>query len=1165
MRIRIPELFCSVIIIHICFGLFGSAFAQIGIWTSEAELESLPTSGLAWEALLAAADEANPVDVTVANQNSNNNIEILAAAIVYARTGTRSYKNKVEDALDRLRGKPGGTTLAWARETGAYVMAADLIGYRKSSFRSWCKKMAQTYVASDGITMLEMFKWRPNNWGAMAFGSLAAIYAYREDDNKLDEIRDHWINMVKGPTPDEVEYGLDLSWHDKENDLRMINPKGARRSGINIDGIIPDDLRRGGPRDEPPVYTGYPWEHLQGLITAARILDRAGKSIWTIDDDAIYRAAYCLQVRFEEEYGGWIAQNNDKWMIPFLDAAYGTTWTNNYSANDTLVWEAGKISGWAYVVLEEIDPRPDEPKNLTAELVSSSEVELNWEDLANNESGFRVDRSADGGNSFTRIATVSKNVTRYLDEDLSGSAQYCYRVYAYNGDGNSGYSNAECVFTPPAAPVLSSAFSPDENSISLFWQDNSPDESGFYLERSSGSDANFEPFMDFPENVTSYTDTSLSASTTYCYRLQAFNEAGESVYSNVKCTITQPVTPEGFQASIDTDSTIALFWSNSAGGEFEIQIERSADTSSTFQTIALVDHTQNTFIDTAIATSMRYCYRLRMANPSGQSSPTAEICLATRPSAPSALMAVSVDTGIMLTWEDSTVDETGFIVERSEDGGESYHQLVQLPADTTHYLDTAISLSSEYCYRIQGYNDSGRSDFSQPACMGTAPAAPEMSHAMLIGEAAIQIEWRDNSPDEAGFAIERSEDNRLTFSLLATVEENIHQYQDTSVTELREYCYRVTAFNASGSSPVSDILCKTTPMHSPDGLSGIGVGTTTVLHWNDNSREEAGFIIERSDDGGGEFFLVGSVAANQQQFSDDRHQPAGEFCYRVRAFRNETLSGYSETTCVTFPARDNFRDFFAIGEENLIGSVASTHSETVSNDNVYQVIHERINRENRRPVSKLIHQWEFEIESGAFLTFYLQAHKNASENENFVFSYSTDNINFIDMITVQETADENQYATFALPNTIRNTIYIQVRDTNPLPERAVNAVNIDHMFIRSESNAILDGKGLTGARSVADAGAIPEAVFLDQNYPNPFNPETIISFGLPEAGNVKLVVYNILGQETHVLVDGHLGAGFHSRRWNGKNAAGNAVHSGIYFYRLEVGSEVRFKKMIMLK
>ena len=85
------------------------------------------------------------------------------------------------------------------------------------------------------------------------------------------------------------------------------------------------------------------------------------------------------------------------------------------------------------------------------------------------------------------------------------------------------------------------------------------------------------------------------------------------------------------------------------------------------------------------------------------------------------------------------------------------------------------------------------------------------------------------------------------------------------------------------------------------------------------------------------------------------------------------------------------------------------------------------------------------------------------------------------------------------------------------------------------------------------------------NFPNPFNPETVIKFNLPQASPVTLKVYNILGQVVNTLVDEPLSAGSHSVRWDGKNAQGRDVASGVYFYRISAGGHESIEKMTLLR
>lgn len=100
---------------------------------------------------------------------------------------------------------------------------------------------------------------------------------------------------------------------------------------------------------------------------------------------------------------------------------------------------------------------------------------------------------------------------------------------------------------------------------------------------------------------------------------------------------------------------------------------------------------------------------------------------------------------------------------------------------------------------------------------------------------------------------------------------------------------------------------------------------------------------------------------------------------------------------------------------------------------------------------------------------------------------------------------------------------------------------------------------------------IPQTFDLAQNYPNPFNPTTTIKYALPEAANVNLSVYNILGQRVATLTNEVHAAGYYEARWTGRNDAGQQVATGVYFYRIEAtatGSSAKFtslKKMLLLK
>ena len=104
-----------------------------------------------------------------------------------------------------------------------------------------------------------------------------------------------------------------------------------------------------------------------------------------------------------------------------------------------------------------------------------------------------------------------------------------------------------------------------------------------------------------------------------------------------------------------------------------------------------------------------------------------------------------------------------------------------------------------------------------------------------------------------------------------------------------------------------------------------------------------------------------------------------------------------------------------------------------------------------------------------------------------------------------------------------------------------------------------------------DNEMLPAKFSLSQNYPNPFNPTTTISYQIPKSGNVKLEIFNIVGQKVRTLINKKQKADCYNVTWDGKNEAGNSIASGIYFYRLSVNagqkenSFVKSKKMLFVK
>ncbi|MYA21712.1 MAG: T9SS type A sorting domain-containing protein, partial [Gemmatimonadetes bacterium] len=105
-----------------------------------------------------------------------------------------------------------------------------------------------------------------------------------------------------------------------------------------------------------------------------------------------------------------------------------------------------------------------------------------------------------------------------------------------------------------------------------------------------------------------------------------------------------------------------------------------------------------------------------------------------------------------------------------------------------------------------------------------------------------------------------------------------------------------------------------------------------------------------------------------------------------------------------------------------------------------------------------------------------------------------------------------------------------------------------------------------GASLSLSLQTLPAAFSLADNFPNPFNPATTIQYALPQAADVELTVYNVLGQPVRTLIAEHQNAGRYVVEWDATNDSGHSLSSGMYFYRLQAGGEFHeVKKMLLLK
>ena len=424
------------------------------------------------------------------------------------------------------------------------------------------------------------------------------------------------------------------------------------------------------------------------------------------------------------------------------------------------------------------------------------------------------------------------------------------------------FANVTMTGVLPAAPSNVVIAPVSGTQINLAWTDVIG-ETGFKIERSTDN-LNFTQVGTTLTGVTNFSDTSVSGSATFYYRIKATNSTGDSLPSSVVSsqTIQPPAAPTNLIAANAGLTQINLTWTDNSNNETGFKVERSLDGATNWTTLTTTAANVTIYNDSGLSADTKYYYRVRSTGIGGDST-NATANATTAPAAPSNLAAATVPNALQinLTWTDNSTTETGFIIERSPNGTDTWTSVGSAAANATAFSDTSLSLTpgTAYFYRIRATSAVGDSANSNIATGSTAPRPTAPSNLVAtpaIATLEIDLTWTDNSSNETGFVVERSPDGTTNWTQVGTPAANATSFSDTTagLAVNTTYYYRVratsTILGASDNSNVANATTAPVPA-APSNL--VATASTTALEidltWTDNSNSETGFIVERSPDG----------------------------------------------------------------------------------------------------------------------------------------------------------------------------------------------------------------------------------------------------------------------------------------------------------------------------
>jgi hypothetical protein len=237
------------------------------------------------------------------------------------------------------------------------------------------------------------------------------------------------------------------------------------------------------------------------------------------------------------------------------------------------------------------------------------------------------------------------------------------------------------------------------SQAALHWVDMATNESGFKIERKVSPTGTYAQLALTAANLATFVDPTLAASTTYCYRVRAYNTAGNSAYSNEVC-VTTPVTTFRLSASLLGNGTLT-------GTPAGINCP--------------TDCTQDYGAGTQVTLTPRAGSGAQFVSWGGACTGQGSTCVVTLTATTNVAATFqatlpSIPPQIRLTWVDTATTERGFKVERKVNPTGTYTQLALTAANTNAFVDPTLAASTTYCYRVRAYNTAGDSGYSTELC-----------------------------------------------------------------------------------------------------------------------------------------------------------------------------------------------------------------------------------------------------------------------------------------------------------------------------------------------------------------------------------------------------------------------------------------------------------------
>ena len=549
-------------------------------------------------------------------------------------------------------------------------------------------------------------------------------------------------------------------------------------------------------------------------------------------------------------------------------------------------------------------------------------IAVSWDDLADNEDGFVIEKSNDKEGTFIVLSSVGENVVNYSDEEALLNGTNCYRVGAFNQYGTA-YSDVNCI---------SGAVDPINinNAVSIVDAVNTID----VEDEANAEDITVDSVNTFNTVDAVNTGNAIDA----VYMVNAEDITVDSLNTLNTVDIVYATNAVEVIDAVNTANAIDVVdEANAIDAVYMVNAEDiTVDSLNTLNTVDTVYAANAVEVIDAVNTGNA-------------------IDIVDEANAITYMVNAEDEIGtIAVSWDDLADNEDGFVIEKSNDKEGTFIVLSSVGENVVNYSDEEALLNGTNCYRVGAFNQYGTA-YSDVNCISGAVDPININNAVSIVDAVNTIDvedeanaeditvdsvntlntvdvvntgnaidavdeanaidavymvnaediigtitaWKGDVVDNANeFVIKKSNDDAGEFIVFSSVAENTVNYSDKGVLLNETNCHLAGVFNQNDTA-YSDESCiedVSDTVNIDDTIDMEKTVKVIEISWDDFADNEDGFIIERSASEYGQFILLNYVDADEISYLDKSALLNETNCYRVGAF-NQSGTSYSEVNC----------------------------------------------------------------------------------------------------------------------------------------------------------------------------------------------------------------------------------------------------------------------------